>query len=169
MSTIYLGIGTNIGNRESNLRKALDSLAQRMTLGKISSIYETEPAGYREQPWFLNLVCCGDTEISPFEFLSFAKGIETQMGRKRSFRDAPRVIDIDILFYDERVIQSDELIVPHPRIAERGFVLVPLVEIAPFLKHPENNKTMKDMLSELPDSLQVRKWENVSSISSAAL
>ena len=166
---VYLGIGSNLGDREPNLAKGLESLSQQVTIERVSSIYETEPVGYLEQPWFLNMVCCGTTQLDPFELLAFAKGIEGQLGRVPSFPNAPRPIDIDILFYDDRVVETENLIIPHPRIEERAFVLIPLVEIAPDLVHPSNGKYVRDLLSELTNSQQVRKWGNVPSVGSAAL
>ena len=161
MGKVYLGLGTNLGEREENLRQAMELLEQGMILGQVSSVYETEPVGYKEQPLFLNLVCNGETELDPADFLDFAKGIEGKLGRKKSFRNAPRLIDIDILFYEDRVINAEDLIIPHPRICDRGFVLVPLAEIAPLFVHPVKNRTIRKLLSELIDSEQVRKWGNV--------
>ncbi|MBT4511459.1 MAG: 2-amino-4-hydroxy-6-hydroxymethyldihydropteridine diphosphokinase [Chloroflexi bacterium] len=166
MGTIYLGLGSNLGDREATLMKALELLTQHVALNQVSSIYETEPVGYSNQPWFLNLVCRGETDLDPDELLAFVKGIEAQMGRVPSFPNAPRQIDIDLLFYDDQKIESENLIIPHPRIGERGFVLVALAEIAPWLAPPLNAKTIKELLSELTDSEQVRKWGNVSSIGS---
>ncbi|MFA4835395.1 MAG: 2-amino-4-hydroxy-6-hydroxymethyldihydropteridine diphosphokinase [Dehalococcoidia bacterium] len=164
MSAVYLGLGSNLGNRDSNLAKALEALAQRMVIEKISSVYETEPLGYLEQPWFLNMVCSGTTGLNPFELLSFAKGIEGRLGRLVSFPNAPRPIDIDILFYNGQIIETADLIIPHPRIAERAFVLIPLSEIAPELIHPAKDQSVKALLSWITDSKKVRKWGNVSSI-----
>ena len=169
MRIVYLGIGSNLEDREANLRTALNRLSRKVTIQKLSSVYETEPVGYAEQPWFLNLVCCGETDLDPFEILSFAKAIETEMGRKPSFPNAPRPIDVDLLFYEDRRITSEDLTVPHPRIAERGFVLIPLAEIAGSLIHPVNGKSITELLSELTDTAQIRKWRDVSSIGSASL
>ena len=130
MGTIYLGLGSNLGDREATLMKALELLTQHVALNQVSSIYETEPVGYSNQPWFLNLVCRGETDLDPDELLAFVKGIEAQMGRVPSFPNAPRQIDIDLVFYDDQKIESENLIIPHPRIGERGFVLVALAEIA---------------------------------------
>lgn len=164
-----MGLGSNLGARAANLSGALDLLAEQVTIGQVSSIYETEPVGYSEQPWFLNLVCVGETGLDPFAFLAFAKGIEAELGRVSSFPDAPRIIDIDLLFYGDRKIEADNLTVPHLRIAQRRFVMVPLVEIAASFVHPVSGKQMTELLSELTDSTQVRKWGDVSSIGSAAL
>ena len=164
MGTVYLGIGSNLGDREVNLKGALDALSGQVEIEKISSIYETEPVGYAEQPWFLNLVCRGETGMEPLDLLSLAKRIEAQMGRQESFRNAPRPVDIDIIFFDDRMIETEGLIVPHPRVGERGFVLIPLAQIAPELIHPGNGKSIKNLLSKLEGSEQVREWGNVSSI-----
>lgn len=168
MTTIYLGLGSNMGDRESNLEGALRMLAHKVTIGKISSVYETEPVGYSEQPWFLNLVCCGETRLGPFDLLSFAKDIEARLGRIPSFPNAPRPIDIDILFYDQEIMDTEELSIPHPRINERAFVLIPLADVALSLFHPALGKTIEVMVSELEDTKLVRKWGDVSSIGSTA-
>ena len=168
MSTVYLGLGSNLGDREANLVKALGLLTQQVTIGQVSSIYETEPVGYKEQPWFLNLVCVGETKMDPFDLLTFTKEIEAELGRVSSFPNAPRPIDIDLLLYDDQKIDTDDLTIPHPRMGERRFVLAPMVEIAASIIHPGNSKTIKELLSELNDSTQIRKWGYVSNIGSAA-
>ncbi len=147
------------------MKVALEALSGQVKIEMVSPIFETEPVGYADQPWFLNLVCCGETELEPLDMLSLCKTIEARMDRQESFRNAPRPIDIDILFYGDRVIDTKDLIIPHPRIVERGFVLIPLAQIAPELIHPKIGKSIEDLLSELGDSKQVRKWRNVSSIS----
>ena len=152
-----------------NLARGLESMARGMVIKQVSSIYETEPLGYLGQPWFLNMVCSGTTQLGPLELLSFAKEIEGQLGRVASFPNAPRPIDIDILLYGDRVIETQDLVIPHPRIGERAFVLIPLVEIAPELTHPLTAKSMGDLLSELTGSQQVRRWRNVPCIRPSAL
>ncbi len=168
METVYLGLGSNLGDREANLGTALAALSCRIMIDKVSPVYETEPVGYADQPWFLNLVCCGQTIMEPYDLLAFVKMIERQMGREENFPNGPRPIDIDILFFGNWLVTADELVIPHPRIAERGFVLVPLARIAPKLVHPKSGKTIKDLLSELKDPAQVKEWGNVSSIGQAA-
>jgi 2-amino-4-hydroxy-6-hydroxymethyldihydropteridine diphosphokinase len=147
MPTIYLGLGSNLGDREANLRRALDLLGERVQVKRTSSIYETEPVGFKDQPQFLNLVCCGTTELSPRDLLAFVKSIEAVMGRLPTVRFGPRLIDIDILFYDDLVLDEADLVIPHPRLHERAFVLVPLSEIAPDLVHPVLKKTVRDLLT----------------------
>ena len=168
MNTIYLALGSNLGDRERNLAKGLDSLTERMIIEKVSSIYETKPLGYLDQPWFLNLVCCGTTQLDPFELLRYVKVIEGQLGRVAGFPNSPRPIDIDILFYAGQVIETQSLVIPHPRIAERAFVLIPLLEIAPALTHPSMKKTIRDLLSGLTGSQQVRRWKDVPRIRPAS-
>jgi GTP cyclohydrolase-4 len=158
VATVYLGLGSNLGDRKQNLAQALELMSRHMVVEKVSSIYETEPVGYKEQPLFLNAVCRISTELNPEKLLRLAKKIETKSGRVSSFPNAPRPIDIDILFYGDEVLSSKKLTIPHPRLVERAFVLVPLAEIAPDLVHPENRKTVKKLLDDLGTVTGVRKW-----------
>jgi len=157
---VYLGLGSNLGNRGANLDRALEFLSQRLPVEKVSSVYETEPIGNVEQPRFLNLVCQVSTRLAPMELLILAKGIESKLGRSSGKVNAPRPIDIDILFYGDQVVETPKLVIPHPRLVERAFVLVPLAEIAPDLVHPVSGKTAKELLEGLREQQGVFKWEN---------
>lgn len=156
---VYLGLGSNMGNRQDNLDRALDLLSQRLRVGKVSSVYDTEPVGNTNQPRFLNLVCQVYTMLAPKELLTLAKGIESKLGRVVGKSNAPRPIDIDILFYGDQVIETPELVIPHPRLAERAFVLVPLAEIAPDLQHPVIGKTVNELLQGITEKQGVFKFE----------
>lgn len=146
---IYIGLGTNLGEREINLRDAVKALAPKISVLAKSLIYETAPWGFSDQPKFLNQVIAAKTNLSSFELLAYLKNIEASLGRKPTFRNGPRIVDLDILFYDDCVIQEDQLIIPHPRLHLRAFVLVPLVELAPKLKHPKLGRTMQALLHSL--------------------
>jgi 2-amino-4-hydroxy-6-hydroxymethyldihydropteridine diphosphokinase len=158
MTTIYLALGTNIGNREKNLREAIRLLSESgVDIIKTSSIYETEPVDYLDQPWFLNAVLEAQTELPAAQLLATLRNIESQMGSKKPFAKGPRLIDLDILLYGNETIDSPELQVPHPRMLQRNFVLVPLAEIAPRLRHPVWPATVSELLAHSPDHSVVKK------------
>lgn len=158
MPTVYLALGSNIGDREQNLREAIRLLADSaIRITKLSSLYETEPVDYLDQPWFLNAVLEAETALPASQLLATLCGIESQMGSKKPFAKGPRLIDLDILLYGEDTIATPDLQVPHPRMLLRNFVLVPLAEIAPTLRHPSWPASAVDLLSHSPDESQVRK------------
>lgn len=156
---IYLGLGSNLGDRQYNLSSAVELLSKQMYMERVSSLYETEPVGYQEQPRFLNAVLRATTSLTPEELLALAKEVEKDLGRTPSFPDAPRLIDIDILFYGGRVINSSQLTIPHPRLEERAFVLVPLAEIAPDTVHPVSRKTVREMVEKVEGLEGVKKYK----------
>lgn len=162
MPIVYLGLGSNVGDRASNLRKALDLLTSAVAVDRVSSVWETEPWGVRDQPWFLNVVCRGETDLEPHPLLDLIKKIERQLGRQRTVRYGPRTIDVDILLYGRRIIRDPDLEVPHPRLAERAFVLAPLAEVAPDVVHPVTGKRVDEMVAELESTDVVRKLTDVS-------
>ncbi len=149
VNTIYLALGTNLDDRLANLRAALQGLAPEIILRLQSLIYETLAWGYEDQPPFLNMVIKAETGLEPRALLAHLKGLENQLGRTPSFHWGPRLIDIDILFYNNLILKTPELVIPHPRLHERGFVLVPLADIAPDLLHPVLIKTIAELLQNV--------------------
>jgi 2-amino-4-hydroxy-6-hydroxymethyldihydropteridine diphosphokinase len=146
-----------MGDRQQNLAHALDMISHQAKIERVSAIYQTEPVGFKEQPPFLNAVCRIATRLSPRNLLSFVKEIEAASGRIPSFPNAPRTLDIDILFYSNEIMDSQDLTIPHPHLTQRAFVLIPLVEIAPKLIHPKTGKTVSELLSSLESTGGVRK------------
>jgi len=156
--TVYLSLGSNLGNRQENLDRALKLLSERMRIGKVSSIYDTEPIGPISQPRFLNLACEAFTRLTPEGLLALAKGIELKMGRY-SRSGEPRIIDIDILLYGDQVVNIKDLVIPHPSMAERSFVLIPLTEIAPDVIHPVLKQKIKDLNKATKEVQGVMKFD----------
>lgn len=159
-----MGLGSNLGDRQQNILKAIAMMSNSVDIKKISSYYETEPVGYADQPRFLNAVCEAGTCLSPGELLAVLKDIETNLGRERTFANGPRAIDIDILFYGDWIVRSPKLIIPHPRLQERAFVLVPLGEIAANLTHPITGKRVSEMLRELGRMEGVVQWKETENV-----
>ncbi len=150
MEEVYIGVGSNVGDRKANLNNASCKLSEFMIVTNKSGVYETEPQYFLKQAKFLNAVLCGYTDFEPLDMLGKLKKLETLLGRVDGPRNGPRLIDLDLLYYGRRCISTDILEVPHPRIQERYFVLRPLLDIAPNLKHPISGKTVKQLISELP-------------------
>ena len=148
MRTAYLSLGSNVGNRERMLGEALRLLeSPGLHVLRVSPVYETEPQDLKNQPWFLNLVAGVQTGLFPMQLLTRVRRIERELGRKRTVDKGPRSIDIDILLYGESVIDSQDLVVPHPRMTERRFVLQPLADLAPDLRHPVLRRSVKELLA----------------------
>ena len=151
MKTVYLSLGSNIGNREAFLREAIARLASpKFNVVRISPVYETEPVEYVDQGWFLNLVLEAETTLFPLQLLLHTSRIENAMGRVRTVAKGPRKIDIDILLYGRAIIRAPQLEVPHPRMGERRFVLAPLADIAPEVRHPVTRQSIRQMLEQAP-------------------
>jgi 2-amino-4-hydroxy-6-hydroxymethyldihydropteridine diphosphokinase len=152
MPTIYLSLGTNLGQRQHNLLRTIAGLEEEMVITAVSPIYQTPPWGFTDQPDFLNLCLAATTSLTPDDLLHFIKKLEKRLRREQAVRWGPRLIDIDILFYDDLVSRSEELTIPHPQVARRAFVLVPLADIAPDLVHPQTGQTVRQMVTAVDTS-----------------
>jgi 2-amino-4-hydroxy-6-hydroxymethyldihydropteridine diphosphokinase len=146
-ATVILALGSNLGDRMANLRAVPAALPPYTCVFACSPIYETEPWGYTDQPAFLNQVIAGKTRLQPLTLLRCLKKLEVQIGRTPTFRNGPRLIDIDMLFYNDLILETPRLTLPHPRLHERAFVLTPLADIAPELRHPVLHKTVRELLA----------------------
>ncbi len=152
---VYLALGTNLGDRLANLRAAIEALPPEINVNAESKIYETPPWGVEHQPAFLNMAVKCETDLDAASLLKRLKQLEVRLGREKTFRWGPRLIDLDILFYDDLVLESETLTIPHPRLNERAFVLVPLTDIAPDFIHPVLRKTVREMTANA-DSRNIR-------------
>ncbi len=157
---VYLSLGSNMGDREAHLREAVARLKTVGGVVSVSSFYETEPVEFTDQAWFLNCAVALETTETPEQVMAAVLNIEQEMGRQRIQKKGPRIIDIDILLFSNLVTDSSELTIPHPAMHQRRFVLQPLAEIAPAVRHPVSKKTVREMLGGLPDGQAVRKQQN---------
>jgi 2-amino-4-hydroxy-6-hydroxymethyldihydropteridine diphosphokinase len=156
---IYLSLGSNLGDRAENLARAVDGLpGAGINVLRQSSIYETEPVDFLDQPWFLNTVLEAETLLPPAQLLAALQGIERRLGSRKLVARGPRIIDLDILIYGGVVVRTAEMEIPHPRMAERRFVLVPLAELAPGLVHPIFHATIADLLAATRDNSGLKVW-----------
>lgn len=156
---VYLGLGSNVGDRGRNLQRALEQIeTPDLRIVRASPVYETEPVDYIQQQWFLNQVAEAETELFPMQLLARVGRVERALGRVRGIPKGPRIIDIDILFFGRVVVRTAKLEIPHPGIAGRRFVLMPLADLAPDLRHPVTHKTVREMLDAAPPH-KVRPWK----------
>lgn len=161
--TVYLSLGSNLGDRAAHIERALARLGETgVRIMKRSSFYETEPVEFLAQGWFLNIAVEAETDLMPRQLLRVIRAIERELGRKRIVRSGPRTIDIDILLFGANVVRAAELQIPHPRMTERRFVLAPMTEIAPALRHPVLRLTMAELLAGTKDRSQVRRMNESS-------
>jgi 2-amino-4-hydroxy-6-hydroxymethyldihydropteridine diphosphokinase len=161
MKRAHLSLGSNLGDRAANIREALELLAEKgVALERLSSFYRTEPVDFRPQPWFVNCVAEVETDLMPLQLLRAVKSVERALGRRSGVPKGPRPIDIDILLYENVVIRSRVLTIPHERLGERRFVLIPLRELEAELRHPVTRRTVLEMLQETRDASQVIKLKS---------
>jgi 2-amino-4-hydroxy-6-hydroxymethyldihydropteridine diphosphokinase len=158
MATAYVGLGSNLGNRARNVRKALGMLdeVEGVSVRAVSSLYETEPEGYEDQNWFVNATLQIETALLPNELLRLFKEIEQAIGRRKTMRWGPREIDLDLLLYDQLCLEEPDLVIPHPRMHQRAFVLAPLAEIGADVFHPILHKTIGTLLAELQTTKRIQ-------------
>ena len=160
MAIAYIGLGSNLGRKKANIRRAIKLLSKNKDIKilKISSLYETEPVGYVKQDWFVNSCLKAETNLSPRQLLSVLKNVEKKLKRKRRFiKWGPRTIDLDILFYNNLKLKTKDLVIPHPEMHKRAFVLIPLMELEPNFIHPTKRKSILELLANLKRTKKVKK------------
>ena len=160
MADAWIALGGNLDDREAALRAALEQISQFADLVRVSQFYETEPVGITDQPAFLNAVAHLRTDLEPHELLEHLLAVEQWMGRERTVRNGPRIIDLDLLLYGHQILDEPGLQVPHPRLQERRFVLAPLAELAPQFVHPVLRQTMAELLEKLPEGEWVKVYHS---------
>lgn len=160
MATVYVSLGSNLGDRLKSIKRALTEIEEspRVLVNKLSPVYETQPVGPQNQSWFLNQVIEIQTSLDPGSLLEFLSAIENHMGRKREVESGSRNIDLDILLYEDRIVDTDRLVIPHPRMHQRKFVLIPLSQIAPDVYHPVLGKSARRLLEGCKDDSLVRPY-----------
>ena len=156
MATVYISLGSNLGERENYLAQARKAIEKSFNLPRFSKIYETEPVDLKDQPWFLNQVAEFQTDLAPETLLEWVRALEAQAGRQREIPKGPRTLDVDILLYDDWVLDVEELVLPHPRLEYRRHVLVPLAELTPERCLPMSQKTVSEALEQVADKAQVK-------------
>lgn len=163
MNTAYIGLGTNIGDREAFLKEALVELRaiDGISVEAVSSIYETDPIGYLDQGKFLNMVARVNTTLPPSSLLDSCMQVEQNLGRKREIRWGPRTIDIDILLYNQENIVTENLVIPHPRMLERAFVVIPLLELDHDITLPDTEKPLRELVKDIPGKEGVQIWKQI--------
>lgn len=158
MSKAYIGIGTNLGDKEKNIKNAVRLLKEKCEIIKSSPLYKTEPVGFKNQDWFINCVIEARTKLAPYELLHFLKDIEKSMGRAKAIKYGPRIIDLDILYYGDLILKEKNLTIPHPRMHKRLFILAPLVDISPDFIHPKLKKGIKALIADLKQPEKVELY-----------
>jgi len=159
MSVVFLGLGSNLGDREAYIKQALHLLSQRCTIKKVSHLYLTEPVGNTNQDWFLNGAVEIETDVEPQRLLSYLKTIERKLGRLKTMKNGPRTIDLDILFYGNRIVKTKNLVIPHPSLQDRLFVLQPLMDLAPTFIHPVFNKSIQELYRSHQGKKKVQPYQ----------
>jgi 2-amino-4-hydroxy-6-hydroxymethyldihydropteridine diphosphokinase len=159
MTVVYLGLGSNLGKKEDQIRTAITLISKICKVERVSPLYLTEPVDFSDQDWFLNCAIEIETDLTPQSLLSSLKSIERKLGRKKTIKNGPRSIDIDILFYGEQVIQTKNLVIPHPLLHERLFVLQPMMDLNPSFMHPVLHKTIQELFEKRPWAEMVTSYK----------